>query len=150
MSRADRSRAERSRVEQSRVEQSGVEQSGLEQNRVEQSGVEQSEVEQSGVQQCGVQQSGVQQSGAEQSGAEWREQECISIESVVQKRKESGHSCDISQECEGRECKSKLKCKWIDKTQREFRTMQKVLGEYKEENRDERLGEIESFYSVFA
>ena len=34
--------------------------------------------------------------------------------------------------------------------QQEFRTMQEVLSGYEEENRDNRLGEIESFYSVFA
>ena len=68
----------------------------------------------------------------------------------MRERKESGYARDISQECEGRECKRKLKCKWIDNTQQPFRTMQEVVGGYEDENGDERLGEIESFYSVFA
>ena len=35
-------------------------------------------------------------------------------------------------------------------THQEFRTTQDVLGGYEEENGDDKLGEIESFYSVFA
>ena len=52
----------------------------------------------------GVEQSGVEQSGVEQSGAQWSKQECISIESAVRERKESGLAHDISRECQGREC----------------------------------------------
>ena len=91
----------------------------------------------------GDEQSRLEQSGLEWSGAERSEQECISIESAVRKRKESGHAHDISRECRGRECKSKFECKLIDKTQQQFRTMQEVFSGYEEENGDERLGEIE-------
>ena len=44
--------------------------------------------------------------------------------------------------------KANWKSKLIDKTQQEFRTMQKVFSGYEEENGDERLGEIESFNYV--
>ena len=46
----------------------------------------------------------------------------------MRERKESDHERDISRECEGREFKRKLKGKWIDKSQQEFRTIQEVLG----------------------
>ena len=92
---------------------------------------------------------GLEQSGLEWSGAEGSEQECISIESAVRERKKSGHAHDISRDCKGRECKSKLEGKFIDKTLQEFRTMQEVFSGYEEENGDERLGEIESFNYVF-
>ena len=119
----------------------GVQQAeSVKNERVEQSGVEQTEVEQRE-----VEQSGVEQSGVEQSREEWSEQECISIERTVRERKESGYARDISRECEGRECKRKLESKWIDKTQQEFRTMQEVLGEYDEENGDERLVKLNHF-----
>ena len=80
--------------------------------------------------------------GLQWSGAEGSEQERISIENAVRERKESGHANDISRECKGRECTSKLQGKLIDKTQQEFRTMQQVFIGYEEENGDERLGEI--------
>ena len=38
----------------------------------------------------------------------------------------------------------------MDKVQQEFKTMQEVLGGYEDENGDERVREIESFYSFFA
>ena len=38
----------------------------------------------------------------------------------------------------------------MDKTQQEFKTMQVVLGGCEEKNGDEKVGEIESFYSVFS
>ena len=72
--------------------------------------------------------------GLEWSGAEGSEQERISIKSAVRERKESDHVNDISRECKGRECKSKLECKLIDKTQQEFRTMQEMFSGYEEEN----------------
>ena len=66
----------------------------------------------------------------------------------MRERKESGHTHDIRRVCKGRECKSKLEGKLIDKTQQEFRTMQEVFSSYEEENGDERIGEIESFNYV--
>ena len=44
-----------------------------------------------------------------------------------------GSEQDISQECKSGECKSKLECKLIDKTQQEFGTMQEVITGNEEE-----------------
>ena len=112
------------------VEESGLEQSGVEQKR---SIAEQSRVERSGAERRRAKRRRVARGGM------------LFNRKRDAGRKKNGHAHDISRQCEGRECKRKLECKWIDKTQQEFRIMQKVLGGYEEENGDERVGEIESF-----